>query len=54
LSLLVIPYTFVVDADGDQVHLQFRATGVISPTSLHFAPGNRLFVTPGLRFEFCP
>lgn len=51
---LVIPYTFVVDADGDQVRtVQFRATGVISPTSLHFAPGNRLFVTPGL-FEFRP
>jgi hypothetical protein len=50
----VIPFTYVIDADGDQVRtVQFRATGAILPTSLHFATGTRLFVTPGL-YEFRP
>lgn len=50
----VTPFTYVIDNDGDPVRtVQFRATGVIAPTSLHFATGNRLFITPGL-YEFRP
>jgi hypothetical protein len=48
----VIPHTYVVDPDGDQVRcVQFKAAGIVSPTSLSFASGARLLVTPGL-YEF--
>lgn len=51
---LVVPYTYVIDSDGDHLRtVQFKASGMISPNSLHFASGNRLFVTPGL-YEFRP
>jgi hypothetical protein len=53
LSLLV-PYTYVYDRDGDKSRtVQFAAAGVISPTSLSFAPNGRLLVTPGC-YEFDP
>jgi len=48
----VIPYTYVFDRDGDKVRtVQFRAAGLIAPTSLFFASNNRVLVTPGL-YEF--
>jgi hypothetical protein len=48
----VVPYTYIYDGDGDKVRaVQFRAAGVISPSSLFFGTGDRLLVTPGL-FEF--
>jgi hypothetical protein len=49
---LVTPYTYVFDQDGDKVRtVQFRAAGIIAPTSLAFALSGRLLVTPGL-YEF--
>ncbi len=49
---MAVPYTYVYDADGDKTRVvQFRAAGVIAPTSLFFAPSGRLLVTPGC-YEF--
>jgi hypothetical protein len=49
---LVVPYTYVYDLDGDKIgSVQFRAAGMISPTSLSFGTDWRVFVTPGL-YEF--
>jgi hypothetical protein len=49
---LVIPYTYVFDADGEKIRtVQFRAAGVIRPTSLFFTRQGRLLVTPGC-YEF--
>ena len=46
------PYTYVYDRDGDKIRtVQFRAAGLVSPTSLFFSASGRLLVTPGL-FEF--
>ena len=51
---LAVPFTYVYDASGDKVRtVQFRAAGVISPTSLFFTPMGRLLVTPGC-YEFDP
>jgi hypothetical protein len=51
---LMVPFTYVYDRDGDKARtLQFSAAGVISPTSLSFAPNGRLLVTPGC-YEFDP
>jgi hypothetical protein len=48
----VIPYTYVFDATGEKVRtVQFRAAGIVAPTSLSFASPGRLLVTPGC-FEF--
>ena len=48
----LIPFTYVFDADGEKVRtVQFRAAGIISPTSLFFAPRGRLLITPGC-YEF--
>lgn len=48
----VVPYTYVFDQDGDKVRtVQFRAAGLVAPTSLWFASRSRLLVTPGL-YEF--
>lgn len=48
----VVPYTYVFDAEGDKVRtVQFRAGGVVAPTSLWFASRSRLLITPGL-YEF--
>jgi hypothetical protein len=44
----------VYDAQGDKVRtLQFRAAGIISPTSLSFTRSGRLLTTPGC-YEFNP
>jgi hypothetical protein len=51
---LLEPYTYVYDPQGDKVRtVQFRAAGVISPTSMFFAADGRLLVTPGC-YEFRP
>ena len=50
----IVPYTFVYDRDGDKIRtVQFQAAGLVSPTSLAFAPNGRLLVTPGC-YEFDP
>lgn len=51
---LTQPYTYVYDQQGDKIRtVQFRAAGVISPTSLSFTSAGRLLVTPGC-YEFAP
>jgi hypothetical protein len=46
----VVPFTYVFDADGEKVRtLQFRAAGIIAPSSLSFPGGNRVLVAPGCR-----
>jgi hypothetical protein len=48
------PYTYVYDRQGDKVRtVQFRAAGIISPTSFSFTSSGRLLVTPGC-YEFNP
>ena len=49
-----VPYTYAYDKDGDKIRtVQFQAAGLVSPTSLSFAPDGRLLVTPGC-YEFDP
>jgi hypothetical protein len=49
-----VPYTYAYDKDGDKIRtVQFQAAGLVSPTSLAFAPNGRLLVTPGC-YEFDP
>lgn len=49
---LAVPYTYVYDSSGDKIRtVQFHAAGQISPTSMSFAPGGRLLITPGC-YEF--
>lgn len=49
---LTAPVSYVYDNMGEKIRtVEFRAAGVISPTSLSFAPSGRLLVTPGC-FEF--
>jgi hypothetical protein len=51
---LVEPLSYVYDAQGDKARVvQFRAAGIISPTSLFFTQDGRLLVTPGC-YEFDP
>ncbi len=51
---LTAPYTYVYDSNGDKIRtVQFRAAGIVSPTSMFFASRSRLLVTPGL-YEFDP
>ncbi|MEO8258528.1 MAG: hypothetical protein ABI868_14365 [Acidobacteriota bacterium] len=51
---LMLPYTYVFDADGDKIRtLQFRGAGILSPASLFFGRNGHLLVTPGL-YEFQP
>jgi hypothetical protein len=46
------PYTYVFDEDGEKIRtVQFRAAGIVSPTSLFFTPQGRLLITPGC-YEF--
>lgn len=48
---LIVPYTYVYE-HGDKVRtVQFEAAGTIAPTSLFFASGDRVLVTPGC-YEF--
>lgn len=45
---LIAPYTYVYDSAGDKRRtLQFRAAGVIAPTSFFFTRDRRVIVTPG-------
>jgi hypothetical protein len=49
---LAVPFTYVYDIDGDKIRtVQFRAAGIIAPTSFHFPDASRVLITPGL-FEF--
>jgi hypothetical protein len=44
----LIPFTYVFDADGEKVRtVQFRAAGMLAPSSLFFSPKGQLLVTPG-------
>lgn len=46
------PFTYVFDANGDKIRtVQFRATGIIAPSSLAFSTKGTALVTPGC-FEF--
>jgi hypothetical protein len=48
----MVPFTYVYDRDGDKIRtVQFRAAGMLSPSSLAFGSSGRLLVTPGL-YEF--
>lgn len=47
-----IPFTYVFDQDGEKIRtVQFRAAGIVSPTSLFFTSTGRVLVTPGC-YEF--
>ena len=49
---LSIPYTYVYDAQGDKIRtLQFRAAGILGPTSFGFTRRGTVLVTPGC-YEF--
>lgn len=46
------PFTYVYDASGEKVRtVQFRAAGIISPTSVSFTAKGNVLVTPGC-YEF--
>ena len=50
----VHPITYVYDATGEKIRtVQFRAAGLIAPSSLWFNTGGKLLVTPGC-YEFQP
>jgi hypothetical protein len=50
----VIPYTYVYEPGGEKIRtVQFRAGGIVSPSSLSFTVTGRLLVTPGC-YEFQP
>jgi hypothetical protein len=45
---LDVPYTYVYDRRGDKQRvIQFRAAGIIAPTSLKFTSNGRIVATPG-------
>jgi hypothetical protein len=49
-----IPFTYVFDEDGEKIRtVQFRAAGIVAPTSLFFTSNGRLLITPGC-YEFRP
>lgn len=46
--VLAVPYSYVYDRHGEKTRVvQFKATGIMSPTSLAFATDGRILVTPG-------
>ena len=48
----IVPFSYVYDEDGEKIRtVQFRAGGVISPSSLWFNTNGRVLVTPGC-YEF--
>ena len=48
----VIPFSYVYDADGEKIRtVQFRAAGIVAPSSLWFNDRGRVLVTPGC-YEF--
>src|SRR5687767_4446026 len=50
----VRPITYVYDGSGEKIRtVQFRAAGIIAPSSLAFSSDGRLLVTPGC-YEFLP
>jgi hypothetical protein len=50
----VRPITYVYDSSGEKIRtVQFRAAGIIAPSSLSFSTDGRLLVTPGC-YEFLP
>jgi hypothetical protein len=50
----VLPYTYVYDGNGEKIRtVQFRAAGIIAPSSLWFDPEGHALVTPGC-YEFVP
>jgi hypothetical protein len=45
---LAAPYTYVYDSAGDKRRtLQFRAAGIVAPTSFYFTRNGRVLITPG-------
>jgi hypothetical protein len=45
---IMAPYTYVYDAAGDKRRtIQFRAAGIVAPTSFFFTRDRRVLVTPG-------
>ena len=45
---LTTPYTYVYDGNGDKRRtLQFRAAGIVAPTSFFFTTDGRVLVSPG-------
>jgi hypothetical protein len=49
---LAEPYTYVYDRNGEKTRtVQFKAAGVVAPTSLFFTRDGRMLVTPGC-YEF--
>jgi hypothetical protein len=45
---LVAPFTYVYDRSGEKRHtLQFRAAGILAPTSFFFTVDGRVLVAPG-------
>jgi hypothetical protein len=45
---LVAPYTYVYDSAGDKRRtLQFRAAGIVAPTSFFFTRDGRVLISPG-------
>jgi hypothetical protein len=51
---LIVPYTYVFDADGDKIRaVQFRGAGILSPASFFFSHKGQILVTPGL-YQFQP
>jgi hypothetical protein len=49
---LMLPFTYEYDLEGEKIRtVQFKAAGIVSPSSMFFATNTRLLVTPGL-FEF--
>jgi hypothetical protein len=52
ISFVATPTTYVFDREGEKIRtVQFRAAGIISPTSLAFTARGRVLVTPGC-YEF--
>jgi hypothetical protein len=50
----VLPFSYVFDASGEKIRtVQFRAAGILTPSSLSFNDRGRLVVTPGC-YEFSP
>jgi hypothetical protein len=50
----VVPFTYVFDPTGEKARtVQFRAAGIVAPSSLSFNDRGRVLVTPGC-YEFSP
>ena len=50
----VVPFSYVFDPSGEKLRtVQFRAAGILAPSSLSFTDRGRVLVTPGC-YEFSP